>query len=206
MSFLQVDLGEAKRVEEATSKLIRGLLEVVILDSIAREPRHGYGLIQELEKTFGAPPNRNQVYPLLNRLEREGFLHADRAAGRGRTRYALTGKGLELLKAYRLRPPGFAERVLALWGPEASTVAPKMLVRAPAQPPLVDRLRWEPGTAEVAAPRPDGDHAPHCAAEFMLRKRPASGHLLLEMSAVDPACPGCSDLLASWRELRDRWL
>ncbi|MCA1812585.1 MAG: PadR family transcriptional regulator [Halobacteriales archaeon] len=171
---------------------MRGLLEALILDSIAREPKHGYALLRELEQAFGAPPNRNQVYPMLNRLEKEGVLQADRAEGRGKTRYHLTGKGLELLKDYRVRTPLFLERVGALWQlPSAEPVA------APATPEARDpgpRFR----VAEAQGPAPP--HGPDCALEVVLRKQPGAGKVALELVGLDPTCPTC----APWAELLRR--
>lgn len=199
----------------ATSKLIRGLLEVLILDSIAHEPKHGYALIQELERLFGAPPNRNQVYPLLIRLEQDGFLRADRTGGRGKTRYALTGKGLELLKAYRVRSPEFRARVAGLWLPEA--VAPAVATAiAPPQPPtaprphLVDRLA--PAEDALAPPRPAAPSPPApghagqpCTAEVAMRRRAAGDRVAIEATGLDPGCATCQGLLGEVRALRERW-
>lgn len=191
---------------EATSKLIRGLLEVLILDSIAHEPKHGYALIQELEQVFGAPPNRNQVYPLLIRLEKDGYLRADRAEGRGKTRYALTGKGVELLKSYRVRSPEFCARIAALWVPEAMAQPPA----APEAPPphprphLADRIAVEGEGAGPAPPGP-GHAGQACTAEVALRRRAAGDRSSFEASGLDAACPTCQALLGELRALRERW-
>lgn len=200
----------------ATSKLMRGLLEALLLDAIAREPKHGYALIRELEQVFGAPPNRNQVYPLLNRLEKDGYLRADRAEGRGKTRYALTGKGLELLKEYRLRPPEFSRRILALWAPgEGATPAagaaePGEMPPPPAPPRvaedrgphLLDRLAL-PG--EAPAPAGAGHAGQPCSAEVALRRQPGRDRVAVEVAGLDPACPTCGELARWVRAVRDRW-
>lgn len=205
-------------LDEATSKLIRGLLEVLILDSIAHEPKHGYALIQELEQLFGAPPNRNQVYPMLIRLEQDGFLRADRTGGRGKTRYALTGKGLELLKEYRVRSPEFRARVAALWFPEAyaptGASTPGLPPAEGTRPHLVDRLapaediapRAAPATAPAPAPPPGRGHAGQaCTAEVALRRRAAGDRVSVDATGLDPACPTCQGLLGDLRALRERW-
>lgn len=211
-------MGGNDGLDEATSKLVRGLLEVLLLDSIAHEPKHGYALIQELEQLFGAPPNRNQVYPLLNRLEKDGFLRADRTSGRGRTRYTLTGKGLELLKSYRVRSPQFRARVAALWMPDANgrAAAPPGAAAGPGEAPrphLADRIAVEgetPLPAPFLAPAPGGapgaGHAGQpCTAEVALRRRAAGDRLAYEVAGLDPACATCQGLLAELRALRDRW-
>ncbi|HEV8358875.1 MAG TPA: PadR family transcriptional regulator [Candidatus Thermoplasmatota archaeon] len=168
---------------DATAKLMRGLLEPLILDAIAREPKHGYALIRELEQAFGEPPNRNQVYPLLSRLEEDGYLRADRTEGRGRTRYQLTGKGVELLKDYRLRTPLFRDRVGALWfadapapAPPSATAPPALQPSAPptpapveppppaaAEPHLLDRLALAEEASRPAPPPPEVHAVPSAA-------------------------------------------
>lgn len=202
---------------DATSTLTRGLLEVLLLDSIAREPKHGYALIRELEQVLGQPPNRNQVYPLLNRLEKEGILHADRSEGRGRTRYALTGKGVELLKEYRLRPAPFRARIASLWfpsavpeaaplpAPAAAPAAPPAPAVQPPAPPaprphLLDRL-----TIEGEAPSPGGHAGGPCQGEIVMRRRAGADRIVLELAGLDPACATCQELQRSLHAVRDRW-
>jgi PadR family transcriptional regulator, regulatory protein PadR len=200
----------------ATGKLVRGLLEVLVLDAIGREPRHGYALLRELEDVFGEPPNRNQVYPLLNRLEKDGYLRADREEGRGKTRYHLTGKGVELLKEYRVRSPAFRGRIAALWLPDAlassSQAAPGNGEPRPPGPHLVDRLALAseaapPGPRAVPAPAaPGGSHAGQpCTAEVSLRRQPGQDVVRIEYRGLDPACATCQDLAAGLRGVRDRW-
>lgn len=209
--FWTSDSLAAKRGEpgigDATGKLIRGLLEPLVLDSIAREPKHGYALIRELEQAFGEPPNRNQVYPLLNRLEKDGFLQADRSEGRGRTRYHLTGKGLELLKEYRLRTPLFRDRVATLWGGErAEEPAPRAAVATPSGPHLLDRLAL-PGELPPGPPpmRGPGHAGRACEAEVVLRRQAGRDRVAVEFAGLDPACPTCQDVARSLQALKDRW-
>jgi DNA-binding PadR family transcriptional regulator len=194
---------------------MRGLLEPFILDAISRQPRHGYALLRELEEAFGTPPNRNQVYPLLNRLEKQGYLRADRSGGRGKTEYSLTGKGLELLKDYRLRGPAFHERLRALW-PAAEGHAQAAERRAPAPEPRPDP---PPGPRLMERITPDAPLPPAppfavsgqshagrpCQAEVALRRRAGEGRIALEIAGLDPACPTCQELARLLRDARDRW-
>lgn len=193
---------------DATAKLVRGLLEAFILDSIARQPKHGYALIQELEEVFGEPPNRNQVYPLLNRLESEGFLRADRSEGRGRTRYALTGKGLELLKEYRLRTASFRGRVASLWGVEEAVQAmPGEGPACPAQRSLEPVAPGRLAPAQRGQAEDAGGHAGGpCTAELVFRRPLGRARVLLEAVGLDASCPTCAELMTSLRALRERWL
>jgi DNA-binding PadR family transcriptional regulator len=189
---------------------MRGLLEALILDTIAREPKHGYALLRELEQVFGAPPNRNQVYPMLNRLEREGYLRADRAEGRGKTRYHLTGQGLELLKDYRVRPALFAKRVQALWGAPAEERSPAQAGPQPAREagPRF-RVAGEPAPAAPApappARAPVPPPAEGCTLEVVLRQRPGQRFVALELHGFDPACPACAPFGEAVRRAAERF-
>ena len=61
-------------MSDAGPKLLRGLLEVFILEQLEREPSHGYALLKQMAETFGAEPNRNRLYPLLGRMVADGLL------------------------------------------------------------------------------------------------------------------------------------
>ena len=104
---------------KARTLVLRGLMEALVLDSLYREPKHGYGLIKELEQAVGALPGKNQVYPLLTRLETDGLITSREETGEGgrpRLVYALTHKGEKRLTEYKAIPPVFRERLFHLWG------------------------------------------------------------------------------------------
>lgn len=172
-----------------------------MLDAIAREPRHGYALLGDLAEVLGDEPNRNQLYPLLNRLAKEGLLKADKAEGRGKTRYHLTGAGAQRLASYKLRSPAFRQRILALWGPQAGDAA---------TPPPPSPQGVEPSPPAVSVPAPAGAPAPGhgaqgCTAEVALRRRVGADEMSFDARGLDPACGSCQQLLADLRALRDRW-
>lgn len=104
---------------DPASRLMRGLTEALVLESLHREPKHGYGLMKELEETFGEAPNRNRIYPLLSRLEEEGYIEGaeDPESSRGKTTYTLTDDGEDRLAEYEATPEGFREALERLWGP-----------------------------------------------------------------------------------------
>lgn len=96
---------------------MRGLMEPLILESLARGPKHGYALIKEVEAVFEVAPNKNQVYPLLARLESDGLIAGKVGKeARSKTEYSLTAKGRTLLDDYRRMPPEFLRIVEGLWG------------------------------------------------------------------------------------------
>lgn len=103
---------------DPAAKLMRGLTEALVLESLGREPKHGYALLKELEGVFGEPPNRNRIYPLLSRLEEEGYVEGleEPDSSRGKTTYSLTEAGAERLEAYQRMPDGFRETLDRFWG------------------------------------------------------------------------------------------
>ena len=100
---------------DAGPKLLRGLLEVFILESLEQSPKHGYALLKEMTETFGQEPNRNRLYPLLGRLVRDGYVREVNESGGNRTLYALTDAGRDALRAYRRLPGAFRHALRRIW-------------------------------------------------------------------------------------------
>jgi DNA-binding PadR family transcriptional regulator len=103
---------------DPAAKLMRGLTEALALESLQREPKHGYAIMKELEEVFGEPPNRNRIYPLLSRLEEEGYVEGleDPDSSRGKTVYSLTDAGEARLEEYRAMPGPFRDTLERFWG------------------------------------------------------------------------------------------
>ena len=62
----------------------RGDLKFVILSLIKVQPRHGYDIIQELEKKFHGAynPSAGTVYPILQLFEDQGYVTIDQKDGK----------------------------------------------------------------------------------------------------------------------------
>jgi DNA-binding PadR family transcriptional regulator len=105
-------------VTEAGPKLLRGLLEVFLLESLEQQPKHGYALLKEMGETFGAQPNRNRLYPLLAKLVADGYIREVGEPGGNRTLYTLTDAGRDALHAYRRLPPAFRHALKRIWSEE----------------------------------------------------------------------------------------
>jgi len=77
----------------------RGLLHFYSLLSIARKPMRGYDLMKEIElKTEGAwRPGPGAVYPVLQKLTKQGYIAVKRKSGDGPTQvvYEITAAGLK---------------------------------------------------------------------------------------------------------------
>ena len=71
---------------------------VLILTSLASEPRHGYALLQDIEDFAGVRLGPGTLYGAISRLEGRGLIEATGAAGRRRP-YRITPAGAETLRA-----------------------------------------------------------------------------------------------------------
>jgi DNA-binding PadR family transcriptional regulator len=76
-----------------------GLLPLLVLHFLAREPSYGGRLIEEAGALMGVTVNPNTMYPLLRSLEDRGLIHGDWEHPHRRTR-----------RFYRLTPAGETER------------------------------------------------------------------------------------------------
>jgi DNA-binding PadR family transcriptional regulator len=71
---------------------------VLILTSLAAEPRHGYGLLQDIEEFAGVRLGPGTLYGAISRLEDRGLIEAMGESGRRRP-YRITAAGAETLRA-----------------------------------------------------------------------------------------------------------
>ena len=90
---------------ENNTQLLKGVLEFCVLKFISREPTYGYEIVMHLKQVGFSDLSESTLYPLLLRLEQQGFLRrsqmnkyfALRKANRLRARL-LTEKSQEQLK------------------------------------------------------------------------------------------------------------
>src|SRR5262245_58189130 len=98
----------------------KGRLDLLLLATIARVPRHGYAIIADLRESSGGACGlpEGSVYPALHRLEREGLVASrqELADGRRRRIYRLTASGEKALAAQRVEWRGFVRSVDAVLG------------------------------------------------------------------------------------------
>ena len=66
------------------SDLIQGTLDLLILKTVALEPRHGWAIAKRIQQVSGDVLliTQGSLYPALNRLEQQGWLKARRAGPR----------------------------------------------------------------------------------------------------------------------------
>lgn len=88
-----------KNMKEVQVKLMKGLLDLVVLQFLGTEPMHGYKIITRIRKHFGVYFGPSTIYPLLNMLEEKGYVKSewDMCNDRPRKVYKLTTEGQNLL-------------------------------------------------------------------------------------------------------------
>jgi len=82
--------------------LIQGTLDLLILKTVALEPRHGWAIAKRIQQMSHdvLQINQGSLYPALHRLEQQGWLKAVdglTATGREAKFYALTSAGRKQL-------------------------------------------------------------------------------------------------------------
>ncbi len=78
------------------AQLRKGTLELCMLALLSNKERYGYQIAQGLSQTDGLAVNEGTIYPLLSRLQREGYVEAqwrESPAGPPRKYYHLTTAG-----------------------------------------------------------------------------------------------------------------
>jgi len=85
--------------KEVQVKLMKGLLDLIILQFLNGQPMHGYQIITKIRRTFGVYFGPSTIYPLLSQLEKKGHVKSEwnMASERPRKVYKLTAEGQSLL-------------------------------------------------------------------------------------------------------------
>ncbi len=80
-------------------RLMRGHLNMIILELIKERPRHGYDVIKAIEEKFHGlySPSAGSVYPILQELEDQDFVTS--SAESGKKIYSISKQGERELKA-----------------------------------------------------------------------------------------------------------
>jgi PadR family transcriptional regulator PadR len=89
-------VGNSKEVQV---KLMKGLLDLILLQFLSSQPMHGYQIITRIRKTFGVYFGPSTIYPLLSSLEKKGYVKSEwnMQSERPRKVYRLTTEGQNLL-------------------------------------------------------------------------------------------------------------
>jgi DNA-binding PadR family transcriptional regulator len=85
--------------KEVSTKLMKGLLDLIILQFLSTEPMHGYQIITKIRKNFGIYFGPSTIYPLLGTLEKKGYVDSQWNMNFERPRkvYSLTSDGQNMI-------------------------------------------------------------------------------------------------------------
>ncbi len=90
---------KANSQKEVSTKLMKGLLDMIILQFLSNEPMHGYQVITKIRKNYGVYFGPSTIYPLLGTLEKKGYVDSkwNMNFERPRKVYSLTNDGQSML-------------------------------------------------------------------------------------------------------------
>jgi transcriptional regulator len=84
--------------------LVQGTLDLLILKTVALEPKHGWAIAKRIQQLSGEvlQVQQGSLYPALHRLEQQGWIRAKWAeseTGREAKFYSLTAAGRKQLES-----------------------------------------------------------------------------------------------------------
>ena len=87
---------------QPTADVIRGTLDLLVLQTLALEPMHGWGISQRIEQVSRGllDVNQGSLYPALQRLEQKGWIASEWNTTENNRRakyYTLTARGRRAL-------------------------------------------------------------------------------------------------------------
>ena len=90
---------QATAQKEVSTKLTKGLLDMIVLQYLNTEPMHGYQIISKIRKNFGIYFGPSTIYPMLGTLEKKGYIESQWNMNFDRPRkvYSLTTSGQSML-------------------------------------------------------------------------------------------------------------
>src|SRR5262245_717323 len=93
------EMGFGRGRGSGRERLLRGHLNLIILELIKERPRHGYDVIKAIEEKFHGfySPSAGSVYPILQELEDQDFVASSLESGK--KIYSITKDGEQELKA-----------------------------------------------------------------------------------------------------------
>ena len=107
-------------IDSWKSQLRKGAAELAVLGMLKKKDLSGIGLLDELSTKPEIGLSDGSVYPLLNRLEREGRIKGvwvtPKNGGHGQKLYSLTPKGRAALKSMSATWSGFKVQLTAIVG------------------------------------------------------------------------------------------
>ena len=98
------------------ANLLRGTLDLLVLRALEAEPRHGYGILEWIERAVSPAlvVEEGTLYPALHRMESEGWIEAKWGTSENNRRakyYRLTRKGAKRAARETVAWRAYAARV-----------------------------------------------------------------------------------------------
>lgn len=93
-------------MDNRSTQLLKGTLDMCLLALLARQPRYGYEIVQQLAQQGLDLVSEGSIYPLLSRLQQRGLIES----------YFVPSSEGPRRKYYRLLPAGAKQ--LAQWQAE----------------------------------------------------------------------------------------
>lgn len=87
-----------------SSQLLKGVLDMCLLALIDQEPSYGYEMVDKLQKDGLELVSEGSIYPLLSRLQKQGFIEGyfvESTGGPPRKYYRIAEKGKEQLTDWK---------------------------------------------------------------------------------------------------------
>ena len=103
-------------------ELLQGTLDLLILQTLRWGPQHGYAITQAIRVNSGdiLQVDTGSLYPALHRLEKQGWIAADRKMSENNQRvrlYRLTAAGRTQLLSERSRWAQLSEAIAGILDP-----------------------------------------------------------------------------------------
>jgi len=88
--------------KEIVQRITKNLLDIQLLRLVQAQPLWGYRIKKKVETDSDIKLRHGALYPMLNSLERKGFLTSQKQqqGGRARKVYTITKDGKEYLQIY----------------------------------------------------------------------------------------------------------
>jgi len=88
--------------QEVLAKMLKGMLDIIILKMLNDKPMHGYAFISIIRKRFGVYFGPSTIYPLLTNLAYKGYVISEwknvGKDGRPIKVYTITERGRRFLE------------------------------------------------------------------------------------------------------------
>ena len=114
--------------QQVETKIVKGLLDFIILQMLKSESMYGYQIISEIRRSFGVNFSPSTIYPCLAALEENGVIESvwNVDAEHPRRVYRITGAGRSALNFTENSLQTICSKLNALF-----EEAPLIIVKAP---------------------------------------------------------------------------